>query len=465
MQKEEEIIQKFFPKTLYIKGVNAVVIFTSKDYFKENNNPIPLPLSADSKKKYRGAVPWGTDNNLPQTIIELINKNGVASPSIEHLIDVAYGSGVKFGINNDSGEFVEATQAQKESVYKEIDEFFENNDLTSFYAELISDLRWFYNGFVELILNKDDSAKRKIVELSCKEAAFSRWETCNPDTGIVENHFYSAKWDKGPTAKEYITTPVIWGKNPTKELKERIGRIPNSTSKAIDEKEYRYILPIRLPSPGRTYYPRPYWYSVIDSGWIDFSNKIAEFKKSFMSNSMTIAYHVQIEEGYFPKQYQKEGLKTKKEQETFYNKTIEDIKKYLQGSENSGKSMITYFKFDRETKVEVPEIKINVIDKKIGGEYIEDSHEASAMIAYAMRVHPSLIGVIPGKTSANLSGSDKRELLRIEQSLQQRLRQMILKPLYLVKAINNWPKEVYFSIPDVLLTTIDTGKEVQTVNF
>ena len=74
-----------------------------------------------------------------------------------------------------------------------------------------------------------------------------------------------------------------------------------------------------------------------------------------------------------------------------------------------------------------------------------------------------MIGVIPGKTTSNLSGSDKRELLRITQSLQSRIRQAALKPLNIVKKINNWPENIVFAVSDTILTTLDQGKEVQEI--
>jgi len=44
-----------------------------------------------------------------------------------------------------------------------------------------------------------------------------------------------------------------------------------------------------------------------------------------------------------------------------------------------------------------------------------------------------------------------------------RPRDSYLKPLYLVKAINKWPREVHFWFPDLILTTLDQGREVQAV--
>jgi hypothetical protein len=80
------------------------------------------------------------------------------------------------------------------------------------------------------------------------------------------------------------------------------------------------------------------------------------------------------------------------------------------------------------------------------------------MIAYTLGVHPSLIGASPGKTSGSMSGTDKRELFIIKQSLLKPIRDRLLRPLYLVKAINNWDPEIQFTIPNLELTTLDKNK-------
>ena len=79
------------------------------------------------------------------------------------------------------------------------------------------------------------------------------------------------------------------------------------------------------------------------------------------------------------------------------------------------------------------------------------------MMAYTLGVHPSLIGATPGKNSG-FSGTDKRELFIIKQALLKPIRDRLLRPLYLIKAINNWPKDIYFTIPNIELTTLDKNK-------
>ena len=109
-------------------------------------------------------------------------------------------------------------------------------------------------------------------------------------------------------------------------------------------------------------------------------------------------------------------------------------------------------------------VRINVIaNQKEGGEYIEDSEEASNIISYAMGVHPSLIGASPGKNK-NLSGTEARELFTMKQALEKLTRDMLLIPFEVLNDYNGW--NLVYSIPDLMLTTLDKGTDavISTVN-
>lgn len=248
------------------------------------------------------------------------------------------------------------------------------------------------------------------------------------------------------------------------DLKTKMGLRPNADGKFINNAKGRYIYPIRHASPGRKYYPFPAWHSIIKSGWLEFANAIPQFKKALMTNSITVKYHVEISESYFPRIFAELGLKTKKERDERRIKEYQEIQDFLTNVENTGKPWISYFKMTPDGKVEIHDIKISKIDSKVGGEYLEDSQEASSMTYNAFGVHPNLHGVIPSRNGSNLSGSDKRELLRIAQTLQYRKRQQKLELLKLVKEINKWPSKLVLYISDVILTTLDQGKEVELIN-
>jgi hypothetical protein len=67
-----------------------------------------------------------------------------------------------------------------------------------------------------------------------------------------------------------------------------------------------------------------------------------------------------------------------------------------------------------------------------------------------------LIGSTPGKNKT-INGTEARELFIIKQQLMKMYRDRLLMPLYIVKAINKWPDDIFFRIPNLELTTLDNG--------
>ena len=129
----------------------------------------------------------------------------------------------------------------------------------------------------------------------------------------------------------------------------------------------------------------------------------------------------------------------------------------MKGAENAGQTIITFQKKD-PTGQPYPMIKIESIRNEVkGGEYIEDSEEASNIIHYGMMVQPSIIGPSPGKNKT-INGTEARELFIIKQAILKPFRDRILKPLYLIKAINRWPDDLHFAISNIELTTLDNDK-------
>jgi hypothetical protein len=73
-------------------------------------------------------------------------------------------------------------------------------------------------------------------------------------------------------------------------------------------------------------------------------------------------------------------------------------------------------------------------------------------------VHPSLIGSPPGKNNNSMSGTDKRELYHIKSAMMAPFRDRLLRPLYLVKAFNNFPANLVWKVVDYNFTTLDKNK-------
>jgi hypothetical protein len=443
-------------KAAYLSGIKAAVTFPD-DYFYEDKliQPHPVPFK-EGDIKYE---PCGHDNLYPQKVVSLIEKNPVASSCLEYKIDLMYGSGFKFG-HYINGELIEYTEEEllSDKNLKRVYDFFIENNLNAEFEESCSDIAWFNQSDIELILNNE---KTEIAIITTREKVFSRWSHANDD-GKVEYHIYSSEWDRGINEKNCIITRALDFKKPGLELLQNMGLRPNKNGVREKTSDNKYIYPIRMVTPSRNYYPKPYWHSIIKSGWIDFANAIPSFKKAIMRNSLNVKYHIEISRDYFPRIFAEEGISKREDMIKRQNEEYANIQDCLLGQEKAGKPIISYFKAAPDGKFEVHDIKINKIDNQVGGEYNEDSREASAMIYTAFKVHPNLIGVIPSKNSSNLSGSDKRELLRIDQTFQTR-RRKFLEMLRFVKEINKWPEQLIIYVSDLILTTLDQGKEVQQI--
>jgi hypothetical protein len=439
----------------------AVMVTDSRDMFA-NPDAKPKIVSVSDGKTYRGVVPWGENNDLPDQITKKVGKSVDASSDMLFNILAGYGDGVtpvKYTYDS-NGKKIAIPVVDNE----EINMFFENNNSTIYLLEQLMDMNYFYSTFPEILLNIDEPAKRKVVELNNKEASFSRWEEMNPKTGIIENHFYSSKWVDGtPKAEDIDVTKVLSRKNPILDLKRRIGREPYADAKGTikDEGVYRYIIPTFFPTPGRFYYPKPPWYSLIESGWLDLAILIPEFKRAMLNNSMSIKYMVYISSEYFPAIFAEENITDKEKKKARIKKEYDDIGNYLAGAPNAGKAVIGRINHAPDGK-EIKLIQIVPIETKTaGGEYIEDSETVSNIIHYGNSIHSSLIGS-HGKAKT-INGTEARELFIIKQALLKPFRDILVYPYYLIKAINKWPPDIHFRVPNIELTTLDKGTGSQKV--
>lgn len=442
--------------TAYLPGVKAAVLQqadSSRMFATPDAKPVPVTIKG--LKEPPEVVPWGEDNNLPQQIIEKASKLPQMTTNLWFNIVAGYGDGIKpVKVQYQNGK----KQVLPYTGLKEVDTFFEENDMDNYLLEQMTDMHWFFNVFSEVIFNRENGEKRKIVEIHSKEASFSRWAVMDKTTGRIPYHYYYAYWGEyqpDETDRICVATPVLDPNNPVRHLREIMDE---DKDKTWENRRNRFIVPVSFPTPNRNYYQKPYWYSLIESGWYDFAIKIPEFKKAIMENQIAIKFIVMLAPGYFDDVFRREKIVGEKLQTARIKKEYADIKKFLQGADKAGRSIITFQKFDPQGKP-YPMITVEPVKngKSEGGDYIEDSEEVSNIIAYAMMVQPSLIGPSPGKNKT-INGTEARELFIIKQALLKPFRDRVLRPLYLIKAINNWPADLHFSIGNIELTTLDNDK-------
>jgi len=412
-------------------------------------SPAVLPTNPKPRKQLDGKTysPWGPDNNFPQQVIDLVSKSTVAPSALQFKIKSLYGKGIVPCLVS-----VDASGQEQVQPYtgKEVVDFFKVNNLRKLLLEMITDYVWFGNVFPEIILNK---RRTRIVRIFSNEATYCRWEKIDLDTGRILHCYVSANWPN-PRVSEIVKVPVL---------------DPYDTLASLrDGSEYKYIVPVNLPSPGKSYYQLVPWDGARSNGWIDIANEIPRFKKAMFNNQMSIKYHVQIPYEYWDKKFSAAGKKlTEEAKQAMITDELHRLNNFLKGSENAGMSFVSHYGTDPISKRELASWKIEALDDKFkDGKWLPDSAAANSEILFAMQVDPSLMGAgMPGGPYSGSagSGSDKRESFLIQTALLQTDRDAILEPLYLVRDFNGWDPNLQFRFIDTVLTTLDKGKGTEKV--
>ncbi len=435
----------------YLSDINAAVFTTSStvDLISEANDPVTFG-------KYKVA-PWGENNDLPQQIMKNIESAEVVEANLFFNICCGYGQGLKPMIKklDDSGKPYYEELSYSDAKHKKVLDFFEDNDVEGYFLEQLTDMHTFFNVFPEIILNVKGTA---IVSLRSKEAAFSRWASIEKRQTRITKHLYSAKWGDNPSEADITETLVIDRFNSKLSLEELRKAHP---------KELRFVYHINFPTPGRTYYQRPYWWSIFKSGWFDFLVQIPKIKKALLRNQLGLRYAIYVHPDYWKALFREQNVDEKdlKAVKAVKDKELQEINDFVAGEEAAGKGMIVTKNYRPVANGVVEEKWLEIVElPRVNkeGELISDSEEAANIVSYAMHVHPSLIGSTPGKNKGSFSGTDKRELFNIKASMMAPFISRIIKPLYFIKKWNKWPEDLVFINPKIEFTTLDNNKTGQT---
>ncbi len=410
--------------------------------FKEDSKTIFDAEDAEPsrvKVGYRGYVPWGKDNLAPREILNKIRKDEVMSSNMGFNISAAYGRGIK------------VTEAGGKVTTPEIKRFLRRSNMVRYAAEQMTDMKHFFFTVLTFILDKEG---KNIALVRHVEAVNCRFETCHPKTGKGE-HVFIANWKNNPSEEDVEAIPLLDENDPVGDLLARMGKEVDPTTgktEATIKGQRKFAVVIRMPTPGYSYYPFAYYYSTFMSGWYDLKSYIPIAKKAKMNNGMQIKYLVELHKDYFENLFASEKITDPEARKSRQQKEAKNIKDFLTGLENQNKSWFSTYYIDPNGK-EVKMVRIERIGgEKEGGDWIEDSEEASNIVSYAQGVHPSLIGSSPGKNK-NINGTEARELFTMKQALEKLSRDLILQPLYAISEANGWDLE--FDIPDLMLTTLD----------
>lgn len=440
------VLQKQTSKTmgdfsyLHITGVNdlpgyhAAAAFTTKssEVFKEAEEISPRHVS--DKVSY---MPWGADDQMPYDIINLIESDETLSTCQMFNAEVCYGSGLVY----------QTDEMCKRNVVNEVEEFFLDNDMASYFLGVCQDFKHFGFAVSVIILNEQGN---KVVRVLRKEACYVRFAPANKE-GVIPQVLY-ANWRNSVRAEQVEVIPLLNPQSPWTNLQAQ-----------VKKGKRKFAVVSRVPTPDSTYYPIPYYASLFKGKWYNIKQLIGVAKEAKLKNSAPIKYHIEIAKSFWSNIFKAEGITDRVKQQERVNEEKDNIINFLTGMENSGKVLFSEF-YVSPNGEEQHDVVINKIETdKEGGDWATDIIEAVNMMCFTMRVHSNLVGSVPGKSQTNNSGSDKRELYTIAQALQKPYHDLLFNVHRLIIRFNKWDG-AYPDCPFIQLTTLDENKDAKQVS-
>lgn len=400
---------------------------TTTDLFNVTDNIRAKELPTNKGHFY---IPFGSNNQAPYELQEKILSDEVTAENKFFNILTCYGQ----GLNYQPKEGAELS--------KEEEEFVMEQNFPKLLLEQITDLKYFFFSVVCIILSKDG---KRILQIKHKEAAFCRLSQAD-NRGVIPYVYYANWKEKTPVKVEII--PLLDETAPLSDLRKRISK---------GEKGRKFAVLMRFPTVGNSYYPTPYYTSIFKSGIYDEKRIIATGRRTKLKNTTTAKYQIEIHRDYWADIFTRERITEPHLQQERIQKEMEQIKNFMAGIENAGKVWISGCYTTPDGK-EQRLVRIhNIEGQKEGGEWMEDVQATTNAICYADCVHPNLVGAVPGKSQSNNSGSDKRELFTLKQSLEKAFKDLILLPHKLIIHYNNF--NCTPQIPMLLLTTLDKHQD------
>ena len=406
-------------------------------------------LIPGTKDRY---IPFGVDDQLPYEIIHHIGRDEIMSQNKFFNVLTCYASGLNYT------EY----STDKPTRNPEIRKFVMRNSLPSFFLEQCTDMKYFFFSVDVVIVSKD---RKLIVQIRHKEACYCRFEEADKN-GKINHIFYGDFRESTPNIDKLEKIRLLDFRDPLGELMVLMGREPGKDGKCeVRTNEYKFAIVSKFPTPGLQYYPVPYYTSIFRGHWYDIKQLIGIGKKAKLRNSSSIKYHVEVHKDYWEQICSADNIYDPEERKKRIAKEYENIKEFISGIDNHGKLWVSGFYQNPDGK-EVSMVRINLIDSsKEGGDWTDDIQESSNTICYADNIHPNLVGATPGKSQTNNSGSDKRELFTLKQSLEKAPHDILCTVHNVVIAFNGWDDVVYPDIPLIMLTTLDQKNDAKKVSM
>ena len=370
--------------TIGMDGVQAMVAEvgdTTEVFDTVVGAPKSKTLPGSNHEKY---IPFGNDDQLPYEMKRLIDGDEVTAQCLNFNVTALYGAGVYTGEDDAQAEQWISRQA-----------------LPMYVLDQATDMQLYYFAVSVVILSADGKQINRLVH---KEAPYCRLAEADK-FGKIPFVYYANWHGSAPKPEEIEKIPLLDMRDPLGDLKVRMGLDvdPKTGRMRPPTRERKFAVVSRFPTAGCQYYPVPYWSSILRGGSYDEKRLISVGKRAKLRNHTSVKYLVEVQNDYYSRICQEEGLTDPEKIQERVRREKENIRKFLSGLENSDKVWVSKYYISPDGH-EQRDIRINVIDgKKEGGEWAEDIQAAANTICFAFGVHPNMVGAVPGKAQTNNS--------------------------------------------------------------
>ena len=357
--------------------------------------------------------------------------------------------------------------------------FAERNNLALTYLSLTEDMQEQNLCFPEITLNKrtlDADGKNmptsmwvpQVTGIRYRSAHICRLERKDKNGRInyvyVSNRFLDSRVfaasasDKAEDGFEMIAIPALDPQSPLTDL-ERIVRETRRANGSIRKRPTRFILPIAYPSAGRPYYPVPAWQSIFSGDIYEYLMTMISDRNKRRKNSNVIGRILYLNNEYMERLYFQKKADTPEDKLKVFNELRNQINSFLEDRDNTGKPLVAYTFLGTDGKVyeswKIVEIEAN--NKQTAEANQKELAEISSIVFFAFGLDSRLVGNSPGDVASS-GGTDLRERFLLKQVQMSPMQQLMLMPLYLMKAFNDLDSHLEFEIPREVLTTLDNSK-------
>lgn len=373
---------------------------------------------------------------------------------------------------NQEIESLEADYNSFKETQKGVDVFLANNNLDQIYLQLASDFQTLGGCFVEIQLEQkpvDEKGnlvptslwKPKVTGIAYRSALTCRLERMD-EKGRINYVYVSNRWldqpfrETGQAEPDIDALPCLDPNHPVESLRTLI-QDARDKDVAPDARPCRFILPLFYPTTGRPYYPVPAWHSIFGGDIFEYCASIIEDRNTRKKNANIVGRIIYIHQEYLQSLYRQSQQSDKPRQiGELRDEVFQQVNDWLSNKDNSGQSLVAFTFMDANGNehdswriVEIESASKNVADAQS-----KELQEISSIIFFAMGLDSKLVGNTPGDTSSG-GGTDLRERYLVKQAQIAPTQQLILTPLEIAAAINEWDPHLVWRIAHEVLTTLD----------